>query len=446
MKQTTLHRTETNVSRILAKSGSLSFMMNVAGVGLAVLMQVVLARLLGVVSYGYYAFVMTVITFVAFPANLGFDTAIVRFVSSYKADQLWGEVKGLLRRANQLTLLVSLALMGISGVVIYVMYRNSGGEFYYTFLTGLLIIPLMATATLRQNSLLALKEVLVAQLPEKVLRPVFVIVIVYAYTVIFHVKTGAFEAMVIFVGSMLLSYLFGAWVLNRKLTPYTRDYPHRFQTKHWLLESLTLMVNSGMYLILGQLSVVMIGMMHGTSESGIFSAAVRIATMVSFAITSINMIAAPMISESYAKGDLKQMQKVCTLSGRSGFAFAGLVFVTILLLGEWILGLFGEEFKAGTTALILLSLSHLVHSYCGQSGTVMTMTGQQRASSRILMISTVLNVAFNLLLIPSLGMIGAALANLLSTAFCYFSMMFKVKQSMQIVTGVWMPGRIGSKS
>lgn len=432
------HQTESNISRILAKSGSLSFMLNVAGVGLAVLMQVVLARVLGVVSYGYYAYVMTVITFLVFPANLGFDTAIVRYVASYKSNHLWGEIKGLLRRANQLTFIVSITIMAVSGLVIYLMYKNSQGEFYYTFLFGLLIIPLMATSTLRQSSLLALKEVMFAQFPEKVMRPVFCILILFACNAIFHVHVNAFEAMVIFFSSMLLSYIFGAWVLHRKLKPSVKLQPYKYHTKHWVSESLTLMVNSGMYLILGQLSVVMIGMMNGTSESGIFSATVRIATMVSFAITSINMIAAPIISECYAKGDMKQMQKICTLSGRSGFIFAGLVFLTVLLFGQWILGLFGEEFKAGTTALILLSLSHLVHSYCGQSGTVMTMTGQQRASSRLLIISTVMNVVLNLVLIPSMGMIGAAIANLLSTTFCYFSMMFKVKKSMQITTGIWM--------
>jgi O-antigen/teichoic acid export membrane protein len=362
----------------------------------------------------------------------------VRYVASYKSNQLWAEIKGLLRRANQLTFIVSITIMIVSGVVIYLMYKNSQGEFYYTFLFGLLIIPLMATSTLRQSSLLALKEVMFAQFPEKVMRPVFCILILLGYNAVFHVHVNAFQAMIIFFSSMLLSYLFGAWVLHRKLTPSTKLQPYKYHTKHWVSESLTLMVNSGMYLILGQLSVVMIGMMHGTSESGIFSATVRIATMVSFAITSINMIAAPIISECYAKGDMKQMQKICTLSGRSGFIFAGLVFLAVLLFGQWILGLFGEEFKTGHGALILLSLSHLVHSYCGQSGTVMTMTGQQRASSRLLIISTVMNVVLNLVLIPSMGMIGAAIANLISTAFCYFSMMFKVKKSMQITTGVWM--------
>lgn len=270
------------------------------------------------------------------------------------------------------------------------------------------------------------------------MRPVVCILIVLACKAVFHVQAGAFESMIIFFGSMLLSYGFGAWVLHRKLSPSTKLQPAKYQTKHWISESITLMVNSGMYLILGQISVVMIGMMHGTSESGIFSATVRIATMVSFAITSINMIAAPIISESYAEGDMKQMQRICTLSGRSGFAFASLVFLAVLFFGQWILGLFGEEFKTGQPALILLSLSHLVHSYCGQSGTVMTMTGQQRASSQLLMISTGMNIVLNLALIPSMGMIGAAIANLISTAFCYFSMMVKVKKSMQITTGVWM--------
>ncbi|KRF21594.1 flippase [Paenibacillus sp. Soil787] len=441
MKANNLHP-ESNMARLLAKSGSLSFLLNVAGVGLAVLMQVVLARGLGVTSYGNYAFVMTVITFLVFPANLGFDTAIVRYVSSYNSSQLWGEIKGLLRRANQLTFLASFVIMVISSLVIYVIYGSSPGELYQTFLVSLLVIPLMAVTTLRQSALLAIKEVMFAQFPEKVMRPVCCMAALLLYKTIFHTQASALDAMIIFFGSMILSYLVGAWVLHRKLSPSTKNQAVKYHTKHWLSESTTLMVNSGMYLILGQLSVVMVGMMHGTSESGIFSAAVRIATMVSFAITSINMIAAPIISECYAKGDMKQMQRICTLSGRSGFLFAGLVFLAVLLLGPWLLGMFGEEFRAGQPALLLLSLSHLIHAYCGQSGTVMTMTGQQRASSRYLMIATGMNIVLNLLLIPSMGMVGAATAGLVSTAFCYFSMMVKVKKTMHITTGVWM-GRTG---
>lgn len=432
----TTQAAEVNVSRTLAKSGSMSFIMNVAGVAIALLVQIILARELGAVHYGYYSYVMTVVTFLVFPANLGFDTSIVRFVASYRANHLWGEIKGLLRRANQLSLSVSALIMTAGIGIATFAFRDMPEELKATFIAGMLAIPLMSLTTLRQSSLLALKEVMYAQLPEKIMRPVLCIVLLYVYNYAFHTKAGASGAMAFFVTAMLLSYAFGAWVLHRKIAPLTKSFVHKFQTKQWVAVSVSLMVNAGMYLILGQLNVVMVGIVHGTYESGIFSAAVRIATMVSFAITSMNMIAAPMLSEHYAKRNFRQMQRICTLSARSGFAFAGVVFLIIVCFGDWILGLFGDEFKAGSLALIVLSASHLAHAFCGQCGTVMNMTGQQKTSTNILIVSTVLKVALNLLLIPGLGMVGAALANLVSAMVCYASMVVVVRNRLHIQTSV----------
>lgn len=427
---------ERNISKIIAKSGSISFLMNVAGIGIALLTQVVLARELGAASYGYYSYVMTVITFLVFPAKLGFDTSIVRYLASYQAKGAWGEVKGLLRRANQLSLSVSLFIMLAGSTIIYWWFPKMQNELYFTFIAGMLVIPFMSLTTLRQSTLLALKEVTYAQLPEKVMRPLLSIALLYAYNYAFPVHAGAGEAMLFFAASMLVSYLFGAWVLYRKLVPFTKSVKAQYHTKQWTSVSVSLMINAGMYLILGQLSVVMIGIIHGTYESGIFSAAIRIATMVSFAITSINMIAAPLISEQYSKQDLKKLQHICTLSARSGFAFAIVIFAVLLFGSEQILGLFGQEFKAGSLALIVLSISHLAHAFCGQCGTVMNMTGQQKTSTKILIVSTIMNIVLNLILIPSLGMVGAAVANLISAICCYASMVAVVKNRLQIQTSV----------
>lgn len=436
---------ETPISKILAKSGSLSFLMNVAGVAIALLVQIVLARELGAENYGYYSYVMTVVTFLVFPAKLGFDTSIVRFFSSYKAQQLWGEVKGLLRRANQLSLLASALIAMVGLAVIFTFYRGEQGELTSTFVVGMLTVPLMALTTLRQSSLLALNEVMYAQLPEKILRPVLCIVLLYTFNYGLNTQAGAASAMMMFAVAMLLSYMFGAWVLYRKITPLTRTFAAKFETKLWVTVSASLMINAGMYLVLGQLNVVMLGIVHGTYESGIFSAAVRVATMISFAITSINMIAAPLISEQFAKKDMKRLQSICTLSARSGFAFAVLVFVGVLLGGKWILGLFGEQFQAGYAALVILSFTHLAHAFFGQCGTVMNMTGQQRTSTYILTVACGINIAGNVLLVPLYGMVGAALANLISALICYASMTVVVQRRLNLSTSVlaWRskPGR-----
>ncbi|MFS0839918.1 flippase [Paenibacillus sp. 1P03SA] len=432
--------TQRSLSKMLMKSSSLSFLVNVGGIGIALILQILLARQLGAVSYGYYSFVTTVVTFLVFPTKLGFDTAIVRYVSSYRAHGQWAEVKGLLRRANQITAGLSLAVTVISLLVVLLMSGTMNGELLYTYIAGLLGIPVMALALLRQSSLQALKEMLHAQLPEKIIRPVVFIALLFLYNAFAESKAGAGEAMLLFLAAMAVSYAIGAWVLKRRLTPQIRDAGTAYNTREWVNVSLSLMFVSGMYLVLGQLNVLMLGWMEGTTEAGIYGAAVRIATLVSFGLTAINMTAAPFISESYAKKDDKQLQQVLSLSNLAGFLFAGVIYVAFLFLNDPILGLFGEEFKQGSLALLILSTSQLVSAFSGQTGTLMTMTGQQKTLGRILAGSAVLNIVLNLALIPAFGMLGAAVTNLLCTVCWKTAMVIVIRRKLNISIGMfaWM--------
>ncbi|MVP00492.1 flippase [Paenibacillus lutrae] len=440
---TTAKLTQRSLSRILMKSSSLSFAVNIGGIGLALLMQVLLARQLGAVSYGYYSFVTTVVTFLVFPAKLGFDTAIVRFVSSYRAHERWSEVKGLLQRANQITMALSLAITAVSMVVVLLISDSMNRELLFTYMAGLLGIPVMALALLRQSSLQALKQMLHAQLPEKIIRPVLFLGLLLGYNRIAGSPAGAGEAMLIFLAAIAVSYAIGALVLKRKMPPQVQAAGTAYNTREWMNVSMSLMFVSGMYLVLGQLNILMLGWMDGTTEAGIYSAAVRIATLVSFGLTAINMTAAPFISECYARKDDRQLQQVLSISNLAGFLFAGVIYAAFLLLNDPILGLFGEEFKQGSLALLILSTSQLVSAFSGQTGTLMTMTGQQQTLGKILLISAILNVVLNLVMIPAYGMVGAAVTNLICTIVWKTAMVVVIQRKLKISIGMfaWLSAR-----
>lgn len=401
--------------------------------GLAMVLQIVLARMLGAAGYGIYAFVTTVVTFMTFPVKLGFDTAILRLTSAYRVNGQWPLVKGLLQRSNQISL--ALSLTALAGGLLYLYGFGDEGWTVrnVTYAVGFATIPLLTLATLRQSALQALKDVLFAQMPEKILRPVLTIGFLVG-AVAMGWKADAGVAMICFALAVIVSYVVGAFVLSRRLRPHTAGIEPAYETRSWLKLSNSLMLNAGMYLVLGQLNVLMMGIFVGETESGIFSAAVRLATLVSFMLTAINMTASPLISESYAKHDFRTLQQVCTSSGRAGFAFAAVVFLYFVFLGKWTLGLFGADFTAAYPALLILAFGQLFSAFCGQSGTVATMTGRQNVLTKVLAVAAVMNAALNFLLIPWLGMTGGALAATIAILFWKTATVYLVLQKPGVQT------------
>lgn len=426
------------IAKRLSRGGSTSFLINSVGMGLAMLLQIALARVLGVDGYGIYTFVTTVVTFMVFPAKLGFDTAIVRLVAAYRVNGEWALIKGLLRRSNQIGFVLSIvaALVGIAFV--YGRGMEGDGAKAVAYAAGFAAIPLLTLATLRQSALQAVKDVLFAQMPEKIVRPILTIAFVFAATAL-GLQANAGVAMVCFGLAVAVSYIMGAVVLKKRIGSHTASIAPRYEMRSWLRLSGSLMANAGMYLILGQLNVLMMGFMRGETESGIFSAAVRLAALVSFMLTAVNMTASPLVSESYAKRDMKALQQVCTSTGRVGFAFAAVVFLFFAAVGHWTLGLFGAEFTQAYPALLILAFGQLFSAFCGQNGTVATMTGGQNALTKVLIGAAIVNAVLNAILIPIWGMTGGAAAATVSVIVWNSAAVILVNRRPGIQTMAWAP-------
>ena len=94
-----------------------------------------------------------------------------------------------------------------------------------------------------------------------------------------------------------------------------------------------------------------------------------------------------------------------------------LLVCVLLIFRKFILGIFGADFLIGETALIILCLGQLVNSVCGPVGSVLQMTGHQKAFQNILLGALVVNLALNFLLIGPLGMNGVAIATAAGLVF-----------------------------
>ncbi len=67
-------------------------------------------------------------------------------------------------------------------------------------------------------------------------------------------------------------------------------------------------------------------------------------------------------------------------------------------------------------ALAVLAIGQLINAGLGAVGFLLTMTGHERETARVLWQTTALNVVLNLALIPLFGAVGAAIASSTSLA------------------------------
>jgi O-antigen/teichoic acid export membrane protein len=168
-----------------------------------------------------------------------------------------------------------------------------------------------------------------------------------------------------------------------------------------------------MHLILKHTDIIMLGAIRGPDEAGIYSAASRISDLVVFALMAINTILAPMISELYSTGKNKELQRIVTLAAWAIFAFTLMFSIILVVFGKFALSLFGAEFVVTYVPLLILLCGQIVNALAGSVGLIMTMTGHQNQAGAIVAVSAVINIILNALLIPLMGLAGAAI----STAF-----------------------------
>jgi O-antigen/teichoic acid export membrane protein len=89
-------------------------------------------------------------------------------------------------------------------------------------------------------------------------------------------------------------------------------------------------------------------------------------------------------------------------------------FLLIVLYSKFLLSLFGETFRAGASALLILAAGELVNAATGICGPMIDMTGHVKIKLANSILRVVVLVGASALLIPMWGVVGAAAAALVS--------------------------------
>jgi O-antigen/teichoic acid export membrane protein len=405
---------EADLDRLVTRGARDAFFIQVAGAVLAFGLQWTLARLLGVERFGVYAYSLSWLLLLAMVGALGFDHAMVRFASAYAATGEWSRLRGFLARSHQVVFVSSSVVMAATLAVVWALRERLDGELERALIVAAVSIPVMSLGSLPEGGLRAFKRFTPSLVARDIAPPLLILLAVVGTTAAWRPPSGPV--------AVALHLLVNAGILVATASLLIRVMPRQvlataatYRTAEWVRGSLPFLLLAGFFVLLKQTDIIMVGTLLGRAEAGVYAVAGRFAILITFGLKSVNAILTPLISQLHATARMDDLQRLVSRAARMIFVFTLLTCGTLFLVGDWALGLFGEEFRAGNPILRLLLVGQAVNALAGSVGHLLTMTGSQRLAAVLAGSSALLNVALNFAFIPLWGAEGAAVATVLST-------------------------------
>ena len=421
----------TSTSKSLIARGSVgSLAIRVGTVGLAFVSQLLLARWMGAEHYGLYVYALTCLNFMVLVARLGLDGLLTRFAAAYAVEGKWGLLKGLIAYCYR----SAFGAATVLGILAWILLECRQAELppghHGVFVAILLLLPVTALLGVGQGLLFGLKHPWRAQLPEPIARILMLLMVAGIYW-----RQGSLSPLmalsaggVATVGALAL----GAYWLYRAVPHAAHGAAPVRSSREWLATALPLLFMSLTRLALSQGDILIVGWLLGEKSAGIYAVATRLAELTTFGLQAANTMLAPLISELHATRRIANLQGIMTRSARGIFAFTALVSLGLAVLGEPLLRLFGPEFDLAYEPLLILLIGQTVNAGTGPVGYLMTMTGHQKPAAWRVGVATALTLTLDLLLIPKLGLDGAAIANALGTSLLNLAMLVYVTRRLRI--------------
>lgn len=394
---------------------------NVATLALGLITTPIIVRILGSSKYGDYAFLLSLLGITMIIANAGIFDGIRKYIAEDRDDENWtGNVFGFyLRVAICLSTIVVFFFICLS----LSNYISSllGKEFnIYFILLGLLIFTRQSNSVVRGVlmgfGLEELSESL--KLLKKVIFSITGIYLVYMGFGVYGLLTGHI------IGGIIVSIL-GYYVIfngNHISAGYIIERtPDGFPRKKLLIfnihSTILILLTASLY----HIDVLFLRIIVGDAVTGYYKAALIIVEFLWFVPNTIQILLLHSSSEMWSNDEKNKITAISSKITRYNLSLVLIMAVGIGVLAEdFVLLYFGNEFRETVEPLLILLPGVIGFAIARPIFAI----GQGKGDLHGLIIATgtaaLLNICLNLILIPTMGMIGAAIA----TSTSYGSMMF----------------------
>ncbi len=399
----------------LFKGGAIALFFKVLGVIVGYFFLWILAQYYGTEGVGVFQTLWTLLMIIGVIGKMGFDTSIVKFIGAYKENQKSGLISHLFHKIQRWLLIIAFLLalvMALLAEPLSLLLFETRNHSNYIVFTAVSLIPLVML-NYHAESLKGLKKIL----SFSIFQNGTIYIITFIFIVLFYyqgygLQSTIWSLCIALVTLSIISY----FDLRNRLPGVNMSHKENGYTNKQLISwTLPMLFSNSLFLLMNWTDTLMLSAFLPETDVGVYATALKIAALNSVILVAINSIAMPKFAELFERNEMGKFRRFVKHSTLLMFLISFPVLITILVFPTFLLGIFGEGFTSGRTALLILAIGQFFSTISGSVINILNMSNRQKTARNIIAICTFINVLLNLILIPIYGIIGAAIATATST-------------------------------
>ena len=410
----------------------------IVGLALGLVCNFLLARSLGTEGYGEYSVAYNLIAIIGVPLEVGLAMVLVREIPRYRSTEDWGHLRGIVIASFIIT-----AGFTVPCVVILLFGNLLEGTWFSVYAGALAwsvaLLPIGSLASLRGSILRGLGHPLWGQFLTSVVRPgAFAMLLVGAYmfargsTADRDIVSASF-AMALHVSAAMFALIVGLVAMKTLWPKDLRITRPLYQWRSWLLDIPGFSLMAAAFAFNQAMGSFILAYYHQPSDVGLYRVAELGASIVSMPLSTLAIYFSADISRFLNEKDFSGLRSTLRNGARTALICASPVAIVLMMFGSELIGfLFGEIYSATWVPLTILVLAQIVNTCTGLVGIVMNMGGHHREVLVAVLIAIVAQTIFAIILTPSWGATGAALASAAGTIVWGQLLRIRVKQRYRV--------------
>lgn len=159
---------------------------------------------------------------------------------------------------------------------------------------------------------------------------------------------------------------------------------------------------------------IMINSIIGISQTGIYAITYFFGSIILIPARAITKISGVVIADSWKHNDLNNINQIYYKSCLNQFIFAILLFIGIWANIHNVFRILPDEYLPGKYVILFIAIGSVIQMLGGMNSVVISLSKYYKVQTYFMMVLVALLLVTNLVLIPKYGIIGAAMASVIS--------------------------------
>jgi O-antigen/teichoic acid export membrane protein len=403
-------------SSLVRRLAGAAFLIRVISAALTFVSQILLARWMGGFEFGIYIYGWTWILLIGAMVDLGLGSAAQRFIPEYAERKSFALLRGFLSGSRWLALAFGTIAGAAGAVAVLALTPYIDPTTVVPLYISCAALPLFGVWSAQSGIARSYDWVNLGLAPVYVQRPLLLLALMgLAYMA--GLPTDAVTATAVGVIALISVGLGQVVALNRRLAGVIESGPKAYAVRTWLTTSAPIFLVEAFYYLLNYSDIIVLKQFSSAADVAVYYAAAKTIALVSFIYYSVAQTIAHKFVEYDVSGDRAGLTAFLKQAVRLTFWPSLAVIVGLLALGHPLLRLFGRDFVSGYYLMFIIAIGLLARASVGPAERLLNMLGERHACALVYGVSFAISVVLCVLLIPRLGLAGAAVASTVALLF-----------------------------